>query len=237
MNTDDVLALLDENRNERGIANWQKLGDDTFGLDSFGIGLTQLRKLAKKVGRDPELAAELWRTPVYDAKVMGLLIDDPKRMPREQAERQVEELHGGMLVNVLASCDATLAKTPFALDLAREWMESADEIRRRCAYTLFYELSKKKKLEGMDDAFLLDLVAHIRATIDDNGMWVREAMKTALLGIGKRTPELNRAALAAAEEIGTAGVDYGPDNACEPLDVAKHLRSPALLKKLGLAAS
>jgi hypothetical protein len=48
MTKTQVLALLKENRDERGIAHWKKLGDKTGKLKSFGIGLTQLRKLAKE---------------------------------------------------------------------------------------------------------------------------------------------------------------------------------------------
>ena len=99
-----VLALLKENRNERGIAHWKK---KPRRLKSFGIGLTQLRKLAKQIGRDHKLAQQLWKSDVYDAKVIGLLIDDPKQFSREQAEKQVEELNAGMLAHVFASCDAT----------------------------------------------------------------------------------------------------------------------------------
>ena len=56
MTTSDVLSLLSANRNECGIANWKKLGLDSSGLSSFGIGLTQLRALAKQIGRDRNLA-------------------------------------------------------------------------------------------------------------------------------------------------------------------------------------
>ena len=49
MTKSEVMALLKENKNERGIANWKKVGSNE--LKSFGIGLTQLRKLGKKVGR------------------------------------------------------------------------------------------------------------------------------------------------------------------------------------------
>ena len=47
MTKTQVMELLKENRNERGIENWKKMGVKTGGLKSFGIGLTQLRKLAK----------------------------------------------------------------------------------------------------------------------------------------------------------------------------------------------
>ncbi|MDA7980636.1 MAG: DNA alkylation repair protein [Pirellulales bacterium] len=223
-----VLALLKENRNERGIAHWKKKPRE---LKSFGIGLTQLRKLAKKIGRDHKLAGLLWKSDVYDAKVISLLIDDPKQLSREQAEEQVEQLNHGMLCHVFASCDATLAKAPFAFELACDWMESKDPIRRRCAYGLLYELSKKNP-KGMDDDFLLERIEHIRHAIKGEEMWVRESMGGALMGIGKRNKKLNKAAVRAAKAIGPLDIDYGDDNSCEPLDILKHLTSDYLQKKL-----
>ena len=91
MKKTDVLALLASHTNERGVANWLKFAGKGE-LESFGIGLTQLRKLAKQIGRDHNLALELWDCNNYDAKVIGLLIDEPAKITREQAEQQVEEL-------------------------------------------------------------------------------------------------------------------------------------------------
>ncbi len=233
MTKTQVIALLRKNKNDRGIEHWKKLGGKTGGLKSFGIGLTQLRKLAKQIGRDHKLALQLWKSDVYDARVIGLLIDDPKQVSREQAEQQVDELNSGMLSHVFASCDATLAKTPFAFDLACEWMDNGDDIRRRCGYGLLYELSKKKNINGMDDDFLLDRIAHIQTTIHDETMWVRESMCGSLLGIGKRNKKLNKAAITAVKAIGPVDIDYGDDNRCEPIDLMKHLTSDYLKKKFG----
>jgi 3-methyladenine DNA glycosylase AlkD len=223
----EVMALLKENRNERGVANWKK---KPCSLKSFGIGLTQLRKLAKQVGRDHKLALQLWESDIYDAQVMGLLIDDPKQVSREQAEEQVEELNAGMLSHVFASCDATLAKAPFAFELACDWMDSKDPVRRRCAYGLVYELCKKNII-AMDDVWFLNCIDHIRQTIHGEQMWVRESMNGALMGIGKRNRKLNKAAIVAVKAIGPVDVDYGDDNNCEPVDVLKHLTSDYLKKK------
>jgi len=230
----DVIKLLKESTDERGVAHWKKRGEKGSQLKSFGIGLTRLRKLAKQIGRDHDLALELWDTDIYDARVIGLLIDDPKRVTRSQAEHQVEQLRGGYLAHVFASCDATLAKTPFAFDLACDWMESEDPVRRRCAYSLIYELSKKNPT-GMDTEFLLVLIDQIQRHIHGEDMWVREAMNTALMGIGKRNKKLNKAAVRAAKAIGPVDVDYGDDNACQPLDVLKHLTSEHVQQRLGAA--
>ena len=226
-----VIALLKASQNERGKANWKKLGAKTEELKSFGIGLTQLRKLAKDVGRDHNLAQQLWQSDIYDAKIIGLLVDEPKLLSREQAEEQVERLQGGLLAHVFASCNATLAKTPFAFELACDWMESKHDMRRRCGYTLLYELSKKNP-KGMDDAYLLGRIDHIRSAIHDEEASVRAAMGGALMGIGKRNIKLNKAAISAADAIGP--IDYADGSNCEPLNVLKHLTSDYLKQKLGV---
>ena len=110
MTVSEVLGLLDVERDERGMRNWEKLGPSTAGMRSYGIGLTRLRKLAKRIGRDRELALALWKSDVYDARVLALLIDDPAPITRDQAEGQVEELTGGMLAHVFASCDLILTE-------------------------------------------------------------------------------------------------------------------------------
>lgn len=231
MTTAEVLAMLDAERDERGIKNWERLGAGTAGLRSVGIGLTRLRKMAKQIGRDHLLAQELWRTDLHEAKVLALLVDDPKRISREQAERQVEQLAGGMLAHVFASCDATLAKTSFAVALAEEWIGSDDPVRRACGHGLVYEASKLAGAKAPTDAWFLAIVERIERTIAAEPEGVRMAMGTALMGIGKRNTTLNRAALRVARQVGP--IEFtSASGACEPFDVVKHLDNERLRAKL-----
>ena len=185
-----------------------------------------------KIGRDQKLARQLWESNVYDAKVLGLLMDEPKKMTREQAEEQVENLNMGMLSHVFASCNATLAKAPFTRELAVNWAEAEDDMRRRCAYLLLYELSKNTRDKELTDAFFTGYITRMRESIHDEENWVRAAMTGALMGIGKRNVKLNRAAIKAVKAIGPVEVDYGEDNSCESLNIMKHLTSEYVTKKL-----
>lgn len=228
----DVLALLDAERDERGIRNWERVGVKTGGMRTYGIGLTRLRALAKRIGRNRDLALALWQTDVHDARVIALLIDDPAQITPEQAERQVEELSGGMLAHVFASCDATLAKTPFVVELADRWVRSNDPVRRSCGYGLLYEASKFTGAKAPDEAFFLAHVRHIDDTIDTESEAVRMAMGTALMGIGKRSAVLNEAALRVAQRVGP--IEFtSVSGKCDPFDVAKHLVTDRLKEKLG----
>ena len=55
MTKSQILTLLEENQNARGIEHWSRRGVKQSKLKSYGIGLTQLRKLAKQLGRDHKL--------------------------------------------------------------------------------------------------------------------------------------------------------------------------------------
>jgi hypothetical protein len=234
MTVSEVLARLEAERDERGIAHWEKLagGRGKARLKSFGIGLTKLRKIAKQIGRKRDLALALWKTNVYEARVLALLIDDPARITREQVEKQVEELQGGMLAHVFSSCDATLAKAPFVVELVDDWVRSDDPVRRDCGYGLLYEASKTSGNKAPSEAFFLAHVKRIADRIGKEPEKVRLSMGAALMGIGKRSANLNKAALKVARAVGP--IEFtSPSGKCEPFDVAKHLTTSRLRQKLG----
>ncbi|GJM08825.1 MAG: hypothetical protein DHS20C11_11010 [Lysobacteraceae bacterium] len=232
MNKSDILKFLQENKDARGIAHWQQHKEKSGGLDSFGVGLTKLRKFSKKVGKDPELARQLWQSDIYEMKIISLLIDDPKTITVDQAESQVEQLKGGYLTHVFSSCDATLAKAPFVVELADKWIESKDPVRRDCGYGLLYEISKNTKKSAPDESYFLAHIAHIEDTYAEQPISVLMSMAAALMGIGKRSKKLNAAALKVARAIGP--IDFDPNGRCEPMDVTKHLTSTYIKEELGI---
>jgi hypothetical protein len=150
----------------------------------------------------------------------------------DQAETQVEQLDGGYLAHVFSSCDATLAKTPFVVEIADKWVESNDAIRRRCGYGLLYEISKSKKKTAPDEDYFLEHISDIEKKHPTAPVPVLMSMAGALTGIGKRTRKLNRAALKVARQIGP--IDFDPDGSCDPFDAVKHLTGEYVKKKLGL---
>ena len=233
MNHNQVISLLKDNKNDLGIQKWNKRRARANKLNSFGIGLTVLRKLAKRVGKNHDLALQLWKSDIYDAKIIAILIDEPKQITREQVEMQVEQLNQGHLAHVFSSCGAPIANTPFVAELAVEWTKSKDKIRRSCGYGLLYEISKSKKKSTPDDSFFLNQIEYIRTSFPSETNVVLGSMGGALMGIGKRNAKLNAAALKVAKTIGPIQIEIEGSN-CEPFDVAKHLTSDYIKKKLGV---
>ena len=230
MNKTDVIEYLKANQDARGIAHWEKHAEKSGGLRCYGIGLTRLRKFAKQVGHDAKLAKQLWQTDIYEAKVIALLVDDPKTMTKEQAETQVEQLNGGYLAHVFSSCDATLAKAPFVVELMEQWISSKDATRRRCGYGLLYEVSKSRMKTALDDGAFRKHLDHIERSYSKQSIPVLLAMGTAVMGIGARNKKLNAAAIKVARKIGP--IDFDPDGRCDPMDVAKKLSGDIIQSRL-----
>jgi len=225
----EVLQHLETNKDERGIAHWAKSGF-AESMSAFGIGLTKLRKYAKSIGKDHALALELWEEPVYEAKVIATLIENPKEITKEQAERQVDAADFWMLSHAYCSCNGTLSKVPFVKELSLEWMQSEHDLRRRCGYLLLAEMAKNKKDKALTDDFFMPHLDTIEKTLQSEENFVKDAMNTVLFKIGQRSKALHTKALAIAKAIGPVAVDYGK-NSCAAVDNVKHLSHPRVLKK------
>jgi 3-methyladenine DNA glycosylase AlkD len=221
----EILQILEEKKDERGMRHWEKAG--IKGMSSFGIGMTKLKTIAKKAGKNHELAIELWKEPNFECKTLSTLIDDPKIISREQINKQVYDVHFWMLSH--AFCNYLLPKYSKIQELAEEWKTSKNDLERRCAFQLFYQISKNDK--KLPDAYFFPIINQIENDLQKEENFVKDAMNSALWGIGMRSKNLNKMCLEVARKIGKVEVDYG-DNSCEAINVTKHLTSEQLQKKL-----
>src|SRR5690606_40585435 len=57
--------------------------------------------IAKSLGRDHELADALWRTGVYEARMLASMVDEPERVTRAQMDRWVKDCDNWALVDTL----------------------------------------------------------------------------------------------------------------------------------------
>ena len=143
---------------------------------------------------------------------MSILIDDPKCITKEQIESQVEDIDYGLLVHIFSACGAPVAKTPFVVELASQWLESSDPVRKRCAYGFIYEISKSRKNSTPDDDYFLKYINHIDESFATEDKTVYMSMSAALMGMGKRNLKLNQAVIKVANNIDPIPVIHSSSN-------------------------
>jgi 3-methyladenine DNA glycosylase AlkD len=192
---DEILEQLN------GIADPSRLsGMARYGIatdKALGITVTELRRLARTIGRDHDLAAELWETEIHEARMLATLVDEPARVTDAQIEAWVRDLASWDLCDGL--CGNLLDRTPFAFDKAIEWSQRDEEFVKRAGFALMACTAVHRKDVG-DDRFEAFLPI-IRAEATDGRNYVKKAVSWGLRQIGKRSPGLNRAAIETATQI------------------------------------
>lgn len=171
-----------------------------FGIDpenTYGVSVPELRKMAKETGKDHALAGQLWASGIHEARLLAAFIDRPEMVTEAQMENWVSDFDSW---DVCDQCCANLFdRTEFAHRKAAEWSEREEEFVKRAGFVLMATLSVHDKKAG-DEAFIKFLPI-IKREATDSRNFVKKAVNWALRQVGKRNFNLNRAAIATAEEI------------------------------------
>jgi 3-methyladenine DNA glycosylase AlkD len=176
-----------------------------YGISStntLGISAPVLRQIARRHRRDHLLALALWDSGVHEARILAALVDDPKQVTRDQAERWVLNLDSWDVCDAL-TCNL-LDRTAFAWELPAAWATREEEFVRRAAFSLIAGLTVHDK-KAPDERFL-DFLPLIEAASGDDRNFVKKAVNWALRQIGKRSHALNAPATELALALKTSSV-------------------------------
>ena len=171
-----------------------------FGINpenTYGVSVPNLRKIAKEAGKDHALANELWASGVHEAKILASMVDEPKAVTEEQMEVWVKGFDSWDVCDQV--CMNLFDKVPLAWQKIADWSEREEECVKRAAYALIACLAWHDK-KAEDEKFVALLPVIVKGATDERN-FVKKAVNWALRHIGKRNPNLNRAAIKTAEEI------------------------------------
>ena len=163
----------------------------------LGVSIPNLRKLAKEVGKNHNLALELWNTGIAETRIVAAMIDDPKQVTEAQMEDWVKGINSWDVCDQV--CMNLFEKAPLAWKKVVDWSGRNEEFVKRTAFSLIACLAwHDKKSEGEKFIKLFPLI--VQGATDERN-FVKKAVNWSLRNIGKRNLNLNKAAINAAGEI------------------------------------
>jgi 3-methyladenine DNA glycosylase AlkD len=165
--------------------------------NASGVSVGDIRMLAKRLGRDHELALALWDTGFYEARMLTPFIDEPARVTPTQMEHWCRDFDSWAICDAL--CFHLFDKTPHAWQKLTRWSGRREEFVKRAAFALLASLALHDKT-APDAPFVKSFALIERAATDDRN-FVKKAVSWALRGIGKRNPALNAAAIKLARRL------------------------------------
>ena len=172
---------------------------------ALGVTTPALRKLAKEIGKNHMLAQGLWRTGVFEARLLAPMIDEPSLVTNAQMERWVRAFDSWALCD--DCCFELFDKTPVAWRKAMEWSTRTAEFEKRAGFSLMAALARHHR--NAADVNFSPFLAAIHRESSDGRNFVKKAVNWALREIGKRNLRLNRAAVREAIKIRALGMPSG----------------------------
>ena len=226
-----VLRSMESPENREGMGR--------FGINverALGIKVTDLRKLARRIEKSHDLAEELWRTGIHEARILATMVDEPARVTEIQMENWASDFDSWDMVD--QCCNNLLRRTPLAHEKAVQWSSREEEFVKRAGFALMAVLAVHDR-ESTNEVFAAYLDTIERAAEDDRN-FVRKSVNWALRQIGKRNSSLREKAVETAlriREQGTRSAKWIAGDALRELERFRRQKTGGKRRKRGTGES
>ncbi len=193
MTLKETLTQLEALGNEKMRAQNIRHG---AGDNQFGVRRGDVRKLAKRIKTNHELALALWETGNIDARFLAILLIKPKHLSVDELDRLVRSVTFVEVADWLYSY--VVKHHPDKETLRQGWMATDDPMAARAGWQLTAGRVMKSP-EGLDLPALLDRIESEMGSAAPEVQWT---MNLALGEIGINFPKHRKRALAIGETLG-----------------------------------
>jgi len=138
---DEIINELEELSNPEDIDGMARFGITP--QKSNAVRIPELRKIAKKAGKDHELAKNLWEMDYRETKILACMIEDPKLVTSIQMDNWVIEFDFWEICD--QCCVNLFRKTSLSYQKIFEWGTREEEFVKRAAFTLIAVLTVHDK--------------------------------------------------------------------------------------------
>lgn len=228
MNLQDVMQELEALGTEQTKNTFMRHGAKE---PLFGVRIGDMKKLVKAVKKDQELALALYDTGNHDAMYLAGLTVNPKLMTKDKLQAWVQQACWYMSAECIVANVA--AESPYALDLAREWIESPEEMIATCGWSTYVGYVMITPDDQLDLDELTQLLSRVEKTIHSERNRVRYTMNGFVIAVGSAVTPLHDEAMQVAANIGKVSVDMG-NTACKIPLATEYIAKVEARGKLGV---
>jgi len=195
MTTQQIIKKLYSLANPKNVEGMARFGINS--KNTLGISVAVLRKIAKEIGKNHELALELWKTGIHEARMLAAHIDDWRLVTKKQMNDWVKDFDSWDICD--NACLHLFDRTPWAYEKAKGWSSRGEEFVKRAGFALMAVLAVHDKKRSDND--FIKFFSLIKKGATDERNFVKKAVNWALRQIGKRNAALRKRAIKLAEEI------------------------------------
>ncbi len=178
----------------------------------FGVKVQDLKKIVKKVKKDHALSLELYATGNSDAMYLAGLIADEDVITKADLKKWADGAYWYMISEYTVAWIAS--ETPFAWDLALEWIESDEERIASAGWATLSNYASIRPDNELDIAAYDKLLTRVEQDVHQAQNRVRYTMNGFVIAVGCYIEELSGRASEVGKAIGKVSVNVG-DTSCK----------------------
>ena len=201
MTSRDVLVLLERAGDRRTREGYPRYG--ITATRPLGVPMNKIQAIAKKVGVDHALALALWKTDVYEARLLCAFVADPAKLTTRQMDAWTRDFDNWGVADTL--CFKLFDRSPHAWSRVGPWARKKDEFVRRAAFALLASLALHDK--AAKDAAFVDTLPLCEKAATDERNFVKKGVSWALRSIGRRNAALKARTVALATRLAASEDD------------------------------
>jgi 3-methyladenine DNA glycosylase AlkD len=218
-----VLTELESLGSPAGIATLARVGIVT--KRAWGVRMKDIQAVAKRAGRDHQLALELWNAGWYESQTIATFIAEPKKLTPEQMDTWAAGFDNWGICDTM--CFHLFDVTPHAFPKIDAWATRPEEFVRRASFALLASLALHDRIAPAE-AFIKRLPL-IEAAATDNRNFVKKGVSWALRLIGRRNPACHVASLELAKRLASS---TDPSSRWIGKDAVRDITTPAAMKRV-----
>ncbi len=196
MHCEEIVKKLESLKNPANVEGMARFGIRPK-TAVYGVPIPELRKIAKIVKKNHELALRLWDYKIHEARLLAGMVDDEERLTLSQIKKWVSDFDSWDICDQV--CMNLFDKSRMAKNQIPEFATAKEEFVKRTAFALMAAIASHDK--EMKDKDFLAFFPLIKKASTDERNFVKKAVNWALRGIGKRNIYLNAQAIKLAKEI------------------------------------
>jgi 3-methyladenine DNA glycosylase AlkD len=181
--TTEIIEIFKENYNEYNIKGMARFGIDT--TNAFGLSMPQIKSIAKKIGRNHNLALDLLETGYHESKLLAVYIAEPKKISSDELDNWVSKITSWDECDQF--CSNLAGMSPHYLEKIYQWTDEKEEFVLRAGIVLMAVVAYKKKKEISDEYVLENFNSILISHSTDQRNFVKKAVNWAIRQLGKRS--------------------------------------------------
>lgn len=149
--------------------------------NSLGVSTPFIRKYAKTLGKNNELAFELWNSGYHELKLLATLVFFPQKIKYNELNKLINEVYSWDLCDMF--CKEVVVKSSYSAECINNWIDSSRTFVKRASIVTMCSNVIADRVEN--DEVIYDYVSLCMESIETDEIYIRKAISWTLREIGK----------------------------------------------------